>query len=121
MMVIAFQSSPIFSLPRAPLGFPTVLLRFTSVDAIAFLIRASFALSDREAELEQFAVDVRRTRERVGPAHLANQITDFCLILDRPGRRDRHRQYSRKPLRCHWITVAGLTTTRPLRTCGQTR
>src|SRR5215471_12293244 len=81
MMVIAFQSSPIFSLPRAPLGFPTILLRFTSVDAIAFLIQASFALSDYGAELEQFAVDARRTREWVGPAHLATSDHRFLSDL----------------------------------------
>jgi hypothetical protein len=30
--------------------------------------------------------------------------------LHRPERRDRHRQWMRKPLRCHPITVAGLTS-----------
>ena len=42
-------------------------------------------------------------------------------ILGRPGRRDRHRQKSRKPLRCHWITVVGLTKTIASMTCGQIR
>src|SRR5712691_1521860 len=42
-------------------------------------------------------------------------------ILGRPGRRDRHRQKSRKPLRCHWTTVAGLTNTIASMTCGQIR
>src|ERR1700731_4441941 len=35
------------------------------------------------------------------------------LTLGRPTERDLDppRQYSRKPLRCHWITVAGFTST----------
>src|SRR6266436_2110851 len=42
-------------------------------------------------------------------------------ILGRPGRCDRHRQKSRKPLRCHWTTVAGLTNTIASMTRGQIR
>jgi len=42
-------------------------------------------------------------------------------ILGHPDRRDRHRQKSRKPLRCHWITVVGLTKTIASMTCGQIR
>ncbi|TPV99489.1 MAG: hypothetical protein USCAAHI_01074 [Beijerinckiaceae bacterium] len=78
-------------------------------------------LADLDAELEQFAVDAGGAPERVGQAHPADQITNLVLIWGRPRRRDRHRQESRKPLRCHWTTVAGLTSTMALRTCGQTR
>src|SRR5262245_44756958 len=35
-------------------------------------------LADLDAELEQFPVDARRTPQRVGPAHPADQITDLC-------------------------------------------
>jgi hypothetical protein len=41
--------------------------------------------------------------------------------LGRPGRRDRQRQWRRKPLRCHWTTVAGLTNIIASMTCGQIR
>src|SRR5262247_1245727 len=37
--------------------------------------------SDRDAELEQFAMDPRRTPQPVGPAHLPDQIAD--LLGDR--------------------------------------
>ena len=40
------------------------------------------------------------------------RVRTSSVILGRPSRRlDRQRQYSRKPLRCHAITVAGFTTT----------
>jgi hypothetical protein len=42
-------------------------------------------------------------------------------ILGRPGRRDRQPQWRRKPLRCHWTTVAGLTNIIASMTCGQIR
>jgi hypothetical protein len=42
-------------------------------------------------------------------------------VLGRPGRRDRQRQCRRKPLRCHWTTVAGLTNIIASITCGQIR
>src|SRR5258708_23410423 len=38
-------------------------------------------LADLDAELEQFAADARRTPERVGVAHLTDQITDFGAHL----------------------------------------
>jgi hypothetical protein len=35
------------------------------------------SLTHIDAELEKFAVDPRRTPERVGEAHVADQLTDF--------------------------------------------
>jgi hypothetical protein len=45
------------------------------------------------------------------------------LTLGRPTEHDvdRHRQYSRKPLRCHWITVAGFTSAMAFKGRGQIR
>jgi hypothetical protein len=45
-----------------------------------------------------------------GVAELIRRIRSPISALDRPERHDRHRQ--RKPLRCHPITVAGLTSTK---------
>jgi len=50
-------------------------------------------LTDRDAELKQLPVNARRTPQRVGRAHAADQITDFWVVLGRPGRLDRQRQY----------------------------
>jgi len=36
-------------------------------------------LTDLDAELEQLAMDPRRTPERVGAAHLPNQVTNLAL------------------------------------------
>jgi hypothetical protein len=36
-------------------------------------------LADLDAELEQFTVDPGRTPERVGDAHLPNQIPNFAI------------------------------------------
>ena len=38
-------------------------------------------LADLDAELEQFPVDAGRPPQRVGFAHAADQITDFCVDL----------------------------------------
>jgi hypothetical protein len=38
-------------------------------------------LADLDAELEQFPVDAGRSPQRVGFAHAADQITDFCADL----------------------------------------
>ena len=35
-------------------------------------------LADIDAELEQFAMDPRRSPQRIGNAHLADQFPDFC-------------------------------------------
>jgi hypothetical protein len=54
----------------------------TSVARVAQLM--AFRHSDRcltefDAELEQFAVDARRARERVGRAHAADQVPNFGI------------------------------------------
>ncbi len=36
-------------------------------------------LADFDAELEQLAVDPRRSLERVGAAHLTNQLANFSM------------------------------------------
>jgi hypothetical protein len=36
-------------------------------------------LADLDAELQQLAVDARRTPERVGAAHLSDQITNLAI------------------------------------------
>src|SRR6516165_176230 len=67
-------------------------------------------LTDLNTELEQLVVNPWRTPERVGKARLADQFG--CFPVDRLSpARDRHRQESRKPWRCHWSTVAGFTRT----------
>ena len=38
-------------------------------------------LADLDAKLEQFPVDAGRPPQRVGPAHTADQSTDFCVGL----------------------------------------
>src|SRR6266851_8579246 len=38
-------------------------------------------LADLDAELQQFPVDAGRPPQRVGFAHAADQITDFCADL----------------------------------------
>ena len=38
-------------------------------------------LADFDAELKQFSVDAGRAPQRVGLAHAADQITDFCCDL----------------------------------------
>jgi len=48
--------------------------------------------------------------------HLSN-----AAVVIQKNRSDRHRQYSRKPLRCHWITVAGFTSTMAFKARGQIR
>jgi hypothetical protein len=44
-------------------------------------------LADLDTELEQFAVDPRRAPERVGAAHLPNQVTNLALHRRPPGSR----------------------------------
>ena len=44
-------------------------------------VSADRGLADLDAELEQFAVDAGRAPERVGQAHLADQITDLGAHL----------------------------------------
>src|SRR5208282_2317621 len=58
-------------------------------------------LRNLDAEHEQFAVNTRRAPERVGHAHLPDQVPDLA-IKRWPSRawRDFHRQYARKPRRC---------------------
>lgn len=89
------------------------LIRSTSAGPQASQIPGDRAFGDRKAELQQLAVDLRRSPAGVLKAHLANQTAD--LVCDPrsaappPGCQ---RQYSRKPLRCHAITVAGSTMAR---------
>src|SRR5262245_12012931 len=64
----------------------------------------------RGAPHNGLALLIRRIKSRIS-----------ISVLGRPGRRDRQRQWSRKPVRCHWTTVAGLTNTIASRTCGQIR
>ena len=46
----------------------------------AKLVKANKPL-DGAAELKQFSVDTGGAPQRVGPAHAADQITDFCCDL----------------------------------------
>src|SRR6266704_4527658 len=55
-------------------GAPSLRRRF----AAAHHIFADTALSDVDAQFEQFAVDARCTPTGIVPAHLANQISDFA-------------------------------------------
>jgi len=48
-------------------------------------VSSNRGLADLDAELEQFAVDTGRAPERVGEAHLADQITDFGTHLGPSG------------------------------------
>jgi hypothetical protein len=64
----------------------------------------------RGAPHNGLALPIRRIKARI-----------FVPVLGRPGRRDRQRQWSRNPLRCHCTTVAGLTNTIASMTCGQSR
>src|SRR5215813_6620838 len=60
--------------------------------------------------LEQFAVDAGRTPERVGYAHIPNQLTDVPRnSRPPPRRRDLQRQNDRNPARCQRTTVSGRT------------
>jgi len=48
-----------------------------------------------DTELEQFPMDARRSPERIGPTHLANQLPNLPSIAGLPGSPCRvfHRQY----------------------------
>jgi hypothetical protein len=78
-------------------------------------------LADFDTKLEQFAVDSGRAAKRVALWRIRSRVSE--LTLGRPTEHDvdRHRQYSRKPLRCHWITVAGFTSTMAFKARGQIR
>ncbi len=63
-----------------------------------------------EAELQQLAMDLRRSPTGIVLCKTVNQITDLVAIFGLPERwRDRHRQYHRKPTRCPATTVSGFT------------
>ncbi len=64
----------------------------------------------RGAPHNGLALLMQRTKSRIS-----------VRILGRPGRRDRQRQKSPKPLRCHLTTVVGLTNTIASMTRGQIR
>ena len=67
-------------------------------------------LRDLDAELEKFAVDARRTPQPICQAHLPDQAADLPWYLrPTPRVRDFQRQYRRKPVRCHRMTVSGRT------------
>src|SRR5277367_3223866 len=67
-------------------------------------------LSDNDAELEEFSLDPRRSPQRIGNAHLADNLRTSGATVGRPPRRrDFHRQYDLNPARCHLITVSGFT------------
>jgi hypothetical protein len=67
-----------------------------------------------DAQLEQFAVDARRSPQRIVAAHLANKFPCF-LANRRPSRLAAAHlpgPQQPNPLRCQSITVSGLTITR---------
>src|SRR6202047_2122557 len=78
-------------------------------------------LSDIDAELEELSMDPRRSPQRIGNAHFADQLaylprncwpaTPFVF----------QRQYNRKPARCHLTTVSGLTIANASQTPGRSR
>ena len=77
---------------------------------VAAHIPSDCRLSDLEAELEQFTMNVWGAPERVRPAHLANERAQFSRDLRSANRlRDRQRQYARNPARCQRMIVSGLT------------
>src|ERR1700743_1104361 len=77
-------------------------------------------LSDIDAELEEFAMDPRRSPQRIGDAHLSRRIS--AGTVGRPERgRDFQRQYDLNPARCHRTTVSGFTSISALRVPGSKR
>ena len=82
-------------------------------------ISSDCRLSDLEAELEQFTMNVWGAPERVRPAHLTNERAQLSRTFGLPtGLRDRQRQYARNPARCQRMMVSGLTIAMALTTAG---
>src|SRR5215471_2197749 len=65
-------------------------------------------------------MDPRRAPERVGKAHVADQLT-YLKRHGRPSaaRPDFQRQYALNPIRCQRITVSGLIIASAARTSGE--
>jgi hypothetical protein len=86
-------------------------------------VLADASLPDVDAQLEQFTMDPRGAPERILPAHarIRSLISREIVGLPARPRRPFHVQNKRKPLRCHRITVSGLTITSAARQSTQTR
>jgi hypothetical protein len=83
-------------------------------------ISGNRAFGDGEAGFKQFPVDLWRAPVRILNRHRRMRVRICSLTFGRPPRgRDRQRQYSRKPARCHATTVAGFTMTRTSDQHGQ--
>ena len=89
------------------------------VAAVAAHIPSDRRLSDLEAELEQFTVNVWGAPERVRAAHLANKLAKIGRDLGSAHMvADRQRQNARNPARCQRMIVSGLTIATAPRTEG---
>jgi hypothetical protein len=67
-------------------------------------------LSDAKPKLEQFAVDARRAQSKLSILICRISVRSSNSICGRPPReRDFHRQWRRKPARCHRTSVSGWT------------
>src|SRR5438093_4754446 len=97
-------------------GGPALGRRSTSLDHVLRHAR----LSDLEAELEQLAMNARRTPQRIFGAH--PPISARRSIFGRPPReRDFQHQYRRKPARCQRTRVSGRMIVMAFRTDGNHR
>jgi hypothetical protein len=73
--------------------------------------------SDIDAELEQLSMDPRRSHSGLAMLISRTSLRISSVTVGRPPRRrDFHRQYDRKPARCHLTTVSGLTIASASRT-----
>jgi hypothetical protein len=94
-------------------GEPTIGWVAAAVHATEVACDAAFG--DREAELEKFAMDPGSSQPGFSCVKRRIRSPTSSVILGLPGRRrDRHRQYHRKPARCQATTVSGLTIRRTL-------
>ena len=87
-------------------GSPALGRRVSSPDHVF----GDAGLADLDAELKQLAMDPRRSPQRIGNAHLADQPRISTATVGRPERsRDFLRQYDLNPARCQRTTVSGFT------------
>ena len=70
-------------------------------------------MADLNAELQELALNTRRTPERVNAVHLPDQITELRDLLTGV-------QTLSASARCRWTTVAGFANTMRFRHRGQT-
>jgi hypothetical protein len=89
--------------------------------SLAHILRDA-GLSDLKAELDQLAMDARRSPQRIVDAHPPDRRAQVRVDLrTAPRERNFQRQYRRKPARWHRTRVSGGTIVMALRTDGNHR